>query len=82
MTRHQAIPSIAYFRAVGEINQFIYGKDENGTVKGIALVHPHNIEAPGKLAKNKQMVADILQDKSLRKYLSKNFYKFARNVSR
>ncbi|MCK5012934.1 MAG: hypothetical protein KAS66_03875, partial [Candidatus Omnitrophica bacterium] len=81
VTRNVSIATKRYYREVAEINQFVLQEDEKGAIKGLGLIHPHIIEAPGRIQKNKKMVADILQDKSVRNHLSPDFYKFARNVS-
>lgn len=81
LTPEQAIQRARSYKAVAEVNQLVAGRDEEGVIKGFGIVHPHFIEDAGALTRSKRMVADLLRDKSLRKYLSRDFARYRRNVS-
>ncbi len=81
LTRVLMIPLSPVHVEIERINNLIYQESEEGTVKGVGMIHPHNMEDPAGLTGSKKMVADLLRDKSLRDHLSDDFHEFSRNIS-
>ena len=82
MTTNTTVKLTDFREQVAALNRFLYYEDDGGIVRGVGTLHTHNIFAASRLEPDLKMVLDLIQDKSLRRHLSRGFSKWARTVTR